>query len=59
VLSVSLEMDKIKYCEVIKFFVKEVLTPNEIYSKFIKVNEDSTLLFSTVISQTYVSFIIV
>jgi hypothetical protein len=52
-------MDKIEYCEVIKFFVKEGLTPNEIHSKFIKVYEDSSLSFSTVISQTYVSLIIV
>jgi len=28
VLSVSLEMDKIEYRAVIKFFVKEGLTPN-------------------------------
>jgi hypothetical protein len=30
-------MDKIEYCAVIKFFVKEGLTTNEIHSKFIKV----------------------
>jgi len=36
-LSVSLKMDKTEYRAVIKFFVKEGLTPNEIYSKFIKV----------------------
>jgi hypothetical protein len=30
-LSVSLKMDKIKYRTVIKFFVKEGLTPNEIH----------------------------
>jgi hypothetical protein len=30
-------MDKIEYHAVIKFFVKEGLTPNEIHSKFIKV----------------------
>jgi len=35
-LSVSLNMDKIEYRAVIKFFVKEGLTPNEIHSKFIK-----------------------
>jgi len=29
-------MDKIEYRAVIKFFVKEGLTPNEIHSKFIK-----------------------
>ena len=32
-LSVSLEMDKIEYREIIKFFVKEGLTPNEIHSE--------------------------
>jgi hypothetical protein len=37
VLSVSLKMDKIEYRAVIKFFVKEGLTPNEIHSKFMKV----------------------
>jgi hypothetical protein len=41
VLSVSLKIDKIEYHVVIKFFVKEVLMPNEIHSKFIKVNGDS------------------
>jgi len=41
-------MDKIKYCVVIKFFVKEGLTPNEIHSKFIKVYGDSSLSFSTI-----------
>jgi hypothetical protein len=30
-------MDKIEYRAVIKFFVKEGLTPNEIHSKFINV----------------------
>jgi hypothetical protein len=29
-------MDKIEYCAVTKFFVKEGLTPNEIHSKFIQ-----------------------
>jgi hypothetical protein len=33
-------MDKIEYRAVIKFFVKEGLTPNEIYLKFIKVYGD-------------------
>jgi len=47
-LSVSLKMDKIGYRTVIKFFVKEGLTPNEIYSKFIKVYGDSTPSFSTI-----------
>jgi len=35
-LSVSLKMDKTEYRAVIKFFVKEGLTPNEIHSKFKK-----------------------
>jgi histone-lysine N-methyltransferase SETMAR len=42
VLSVSLKVDKIEYCAVIKFFVEEGLTPNEIHSKFIKVYGDSS-----------------
>jgi len=41
-------MDNIEYCVVIKFFVKEGLTPNEIHSKFIKVCGDSSPLFSTI-----------
>jgi histone-lysine N-methyltransferase SETMAR len=41
-------MDKIGYRAVIKFFVKEGLTPNEIHSKFIKVYEDSSLSLSTI-----------
>jgi len=44
-LSVSLKMDKIEYRPVIKFFVKEGLMPNEIHSKFIKVNGESSPLF--------------
>jgi len=48
VLSVSLKMDKIVYRAVIKFFVKEGLTPNEIHSKFVKVCGDSSPLFSTI-----------
>jgi len=47
-LSVSLKMDKIAYRAVIKFFVKEGLTPNEIYLKFIKVYGDSSPSFSTI-----------
>jgi transposase len=47
VLSVSLKMDKIEHHVVIKFFVKEGLTPNEIHSKFIKVYGDSSPSFST------------
>jgi hypothetical protein len=39
-------MDKIEYCAVIKFFVKEGLTPNEIHLKFIKVYGDSSPSFS-------------
>jgi transposase len=41
-------MDKIEYRAVIKFFVKEGLTPNEIHSKFIKVSGDSSPSFSTI-----------
>jgi histone-lysine N-methyltransferase SETMAR len=41
-------MDKIEYRAVIKFFVKEGLTPNEIYSKFIEVYGDSSPLFSSI-----------
>jgi len=41
-------MDKIKYRAVIKFFVKEGLTPNKIHSKFIKVYVDSSPSFSTI-----------
>jgi len=41
-------MDKIEYCVVLKFFVKDGLTQNEIHSKFIKVYGDSSPLFSTI-----------
>jgi histone-lysine N-methyltransferase SETMAR len=41
-------MDKVEYRAVIKFFVKEGLTPNEIHSKFIKVYGDSSHSFSTI-----------
>jgi transposase len=41
-------MDKIEYRAVIKFLVKEGLTPNEIHSKFIKVYGDSSPSFSTI-----------
>jgi len=41
-------MDKTEYCAVIKFFVKESLTPNEIHLKFIKVYGDSSPSFSTI-----------
>jgi hypothetical protein len=41
-------MGKIEYCAVVKFFVKEGLTPNEILSEFIKVYADSFYLFSTI-----------
>jgi len=40
-------MDKIEYCAIIKFFVKEGLTPNEIHSKFMKLYGDSSS-FSTI-----------
>jgi len=48
VLSVSLKMNKTEYRAVIKFLVKEGLTPNQIYSKFIKVYGDSSPSFSTI-----------
>jgi transposase len=41
-------MDKIEYCAVIKFFVKEGLSPYEIHSKFIKVYRGSSPSFSTI-----------
>jgi hypothetical protein len=41
-------MDKIEYHAVIKFFVKEGLTPNDIHSKFRKVYEHSPPSFSTI-----------
>jgi len=41
-------MDKIEYHAVIKFFVKEGLTSNEIHSKFLKVYGDSSSSFSTI-----------
>jgi transposase len=41
-------MDKIKYRAVIKFFVKEGLTPNEIHSKFIKIYGDSSPSLPTI-----------
>jgi len=47
-LSVSLKMDNIVYRAVMKFFVIEGLTPNEIHSKFIKVYGDSSPSFSTI-----------
>jgi transposase len=47
VLSVFLKTDKIEYRAVIKFFVKEGLTPNEIHLKFVKVYGDSSSSFST------------
>ena len=39
-MSVSFKTDKIEYRAVIKFFVKEGLTPKEIHSKFVKVYGD-------------------
>ena len=47
-MSVSLKMDNIVYRAVMKFFVIEGLTPNEIHSKFIKVYGDSSPSFSTI-----------
>ena len=44
-------MDKIDYRAVIKFFVKEGLTQNEIRSKFIKVYGVSSPSFSTIKKQ--------
>jgi transposase len=41
-------MDKTEYRAVIKFSVKEGLTPNEIHSKFTKVYGDSSPSFSTI-----------
>jgi hypothetical protein len=41
-------MDKIEYCVVIKFFVKEGLRLKEIYSKFIKFYGDSSPSFSSI-----------
>jgi histone-lysine N-methyltransferase SETMAR len=41
-------MDKIEYRVIMKFFVKEGLTPNEIHSKFIQVYGDSFPSFSTI-----------
>jgi transposase len=40
-------MDKIEYRAVIKFFLKEGLSPNEIYSKFINIYGDSSPSFAT------------
>jgi len=48
VLSVFLKIDKIEYRAVIKFFVKEGLTPNKIHSNFIKVYGDSSTSFLTI-----------
>jgi len=48
VLSVSLKMDRTEYRAVIKFFVKEGLTSNEMHSKFIKVYGYSSPSFSTI-----------
>jgi hypothetical protein len=45
---VSLKMDNTEYHAVIKFFVKEGLTPNEIHLKFIKIYGDSSPLFSAI-----------
>jgi len=47
-LSVSFKTDKIQYRVVIKLFVQESLTSDEIHSKFIKVYGDSSASFSTI-----------
>jgi histone-lysine N-methyltransferase SETMAR len=41
-------MDKIEYCAIIKFFVKEGLMPNEIHLKFINIYGDYSPSFSTI-----------
>jgi hypothetical protein len=41
-------MDKTEYCAVIKFFVKEYLTPKEIHSNFIKFYGHSSPSHSTI-----------
>jgi hypothetical protein len=41
-------MDATEYSAVIKFFVKEGLTPDEIHSKFINVYGGSCPSFSTI-----------
>jgi hypothetical protein len=41
-------MDKIEYHAIIKLFVKEGLTPNEIHSKFMKVYGASSPSFSII-----------
>jgi hypothetical protein len=48
VLPVFLKIDKIEYRAVIKFFVKEGLTPNKFHSKFINVYENFSPSFSTI-----------
>jgi transposase len=48
VLSVPLKRDKIEYRAVIRFFVKEGLTPSEIHSKFIKIYGGFSPSFSTI-----------
>ena len=47
-LFASLKMDKIEYRAVVKFYVKEGLTLNEIHSKFITFYGDSSPSFSTI-----------
>jgi len=47
-LSVSRKMDTIEYRAVIRFFVREGLTSNEIHSTFINVYGDSSPSFSTI-----------
>jgi hypothetical protein len=48
VLLVFFKIDKINYLVVKKFFVKEDLSPNEIYSKFINVFGDCSHSFSRI-----------
>ena len=52
-LFVSLKMDKIEYRAVIKFFVREGLTPNEIHTEFIKVYGDFSASFPTIINSFF------
>jgi hypothetical protein len=47
-VSGRVKMDKIEYCTVLNFFVKEGLMPNEIHSMFINVYGDSSPSFSTI-----------
>ena len=50
-------MDKIEYCAVLKFIVKEGLTPNEIHSKFagqrFSSNQEATVSCRGVFCRSY------